>query len=297
MLGHWAQATPDAPALLAPGRPPLTYAALYEQTRAVAAQLRSIGIGPDDRVAIVHANGPELAAAFLAVSSVAVSAPLNPAYRMSELDLYLCRSPGEGDARRPGDVTSCACSRTAAWFDWSRSSADASGGAGAVSLSAGRVGRRARPTPGETALVLHTSGTTSRPKLVPLTHRALCLSARNVAETLALRGEDRCLNVMPLFHMHGLVGALLSSLSAGAGVICAPSFHAPSFHDVAVGARADVVHGRADDAPGGARTGVIRRRHGYDASVHQIFFGPAAGAACTRGWSGRSASPSSRRTA
>ena len=51
-----------------------------------------------------------------------------------------------------------------------------------------------------------------------------------MAETLELRSDDRCLNVMPMFHVHGLVGALLSSLSAGASVICAPSFHAPSFH-------------------------------------------------------------------
>ena len=81
------------------------------------------------------------------------------------------------------------------------------------------------------ALVLHTSGTTSRPKQVPLTHHNLCLSARNVAAALGLRTDDRCLNVMPLFHIHGLVGALLSSLAAGGSAICAPGFHAPSFFE------------------------------------------------------------------
>jgi acyl-CoA synthetase (AMP-forming)/AMP-acid ligase II/thioesterase domain-containing protein/aryl carrier-like protein len=229
VLGHWARATPDAPALLAPGRRPLTYAELYEQTRAVAARLRSVGIRPEDRVAIVHANGPELAAAFLAVSSVAVSAPLNPAYRMSELDLYLSDLGAKAMlvGRADDQLRVLADRRVIRLVEIEH---DASAGAGAFTLSAGRAGRRSQLTPGRTALVLHTSGTTSRPKLVPLAHRALCLSARNIAETLELQNEDSCLNVMPLFHVHGLVGALLSSISAGASVICTPGFHAPSFH-------------------------------------------------------------------
>jgi non-ribosomal peptide synthetase component E (peptide arylation enzyme)/thioesterase domain-containing protein/aryl carrier-like protein len=101
--------------------------------------------------------------------------------------------------------------------------------AGAFRFSDGR-GRAREPGDDDTALVLHTSGTTARPKIVPLTHRLLTLSAANIASTLELTPRDRCLNVMPLFHIHGLVGALLSSLSAGATVICTPSFHAPSFH-------------------------------------------------------------------
>jgi len=72
------------------------------------------------------------------------------------------------------------------------------------------------------ALVLHTSGTTSRPKIIPLTHTNLCRSAHNIRSTLQLVEGDRCLNVMPLFHIHGLVGALLSSMTAGASVICTP---------------------------------------------------------------------------
>jgi non-ribosomal peptide synthetase component E (peptide arylation enzyme)/thioesterase domain-containing protein/aryl carrier-like protein len=101
--------------------------------------------------------------------------------------------------------------------------------AGAFRFSDGR-GRARDPREDDTALVLHTSGTTARPKIVPLTQGLLTLSAHNIAATLRLTPDDRCLNVMPLFHIHGLVGALLASLSAGASVICASGFHAPSFH-------------------------------------------------------------------
>ena len=85
--------------------------------------------------------------------------------------------------------------------------------------------------PDDVALLLHTSGTTSRPKLVPLTHRRLCVSARNVAKTLRLTSHDRCLNAMPLFHIHGIVTALLASLDAGGAAICAPGFQQLRFFD------------------------------------------------------------------
>jgi acyl-CoA synthetase (AMP-forming)/AMP-acid ligase II len=83
--------------------------------------------------------------------------------------------------------------------------------------------------PDDIALVLHTSGTTSRPKIVPLTQRNLCASARNIGTTLALTAEDRCMNVMPLFHIHGLMAAMLASLRVGASIFCTPGFNALKF--------------------------------------------------------------------
>jgi thioesterase domain-containing protein/aryl carrier-like protein len=107
--------------------------------------------------------------------------------------------------------------------------------AGMFELRGGPAGRTVAPagarSPDAVALVLHTSGTTARPKIVPLTHAKLCLSAENIAATLELSPADRCLNVMPLFHVHGLIGALLASLTAGASVVCAPGFQAPRFLD------------------------------------------------------------------
>ena len=83
--------------------------------------------------------------------------------------------------------------------------------------------------PDDIALLLHTSGTTSRPKLVPLTQKNLCCSAHNIQKVLCLVESDRCLNVMPLFHIHGLIAGVLSSLGSGGSVVCAPGFQAPHF--------------------------------------------------------------------
>ena len=83
----------------------------------------------------------------------------------------------------------------------------------------------------DVALLLHTSGTTSRPKLVPLTHANLCASVANIQASLNLTEADRCLNVMPLFHIHGLVGVMLSSLWAGASVAFPGRFYAAAFFD------------------------------------------------------------------
>jgi acyl-CoA synthetase (AMP-forming)/AMP-acid ligase II len=79
------------------------------------------------------------------------------------------------------------------------------------------------------ALILHTSGTTSRPKIVPLLQSNLAASARNIGTSLNLTAQDRCLNVMPLFHIHGLIAAVSASLAAGGSVWCAPGFDALKF--------------------------------------------------------------------
>ncbi|TMA10410.1 MAG: AMP-dependent synthetase, partial [Deltaproteobacteria bacterium] len=81
----------------------------------------------------------------------------------------------------------------------------------------------------DVALVLHTSGTTSRPKMVPLTQKNLLASANHIGTTLELTEKDRCLNIMPLFHIHALVGAVLASLMAGASVVCTSGFDAEEF--------------------------------------------------------------------
>ena len=79
------------------------------------------------------------------------------------------------------------------------------------------------------ALVLHTSGTTSRPKIVPLSHVNVTASAYHIGQSLALTPQDVCLNIMPLFHIHGLIAATLSSIAAGASVVCTPGFNALKF--------------------------------------------------------------------
>src|SRR5947208_3236887 len=85
------------------------------------------------------------------------------------------------------------------------------------------------PRPDDTALFLHTSGTTSRPKGVPLTHGNLMASVRNIAEHYRLSPADTGLVVMPLFHVHGLIGATLAPLFAGGTVVVPARFSAGAF--------------------------------------------------------------------
>ena len=83
--------------------------------------------------------------------------------------------------------------------------------------------------PEDIALVLHTSGTTSKPKMVPLSHLNLCTSAKNIVQTLNLKRIDRCINIMPLFHIHGIVCLLLSSLYSGSSIFASQGFNALKF--------------------------------------------------------------------
>ena len=221
---------PGAAALSMPGGRACTFQELRQQVHGTVGALRDLGISRHDRVAMVLANGPTAASAFLSISAGAVTAPLNPAYTTGEYEFYLSDleagllvveagsdSPARHVAGRLGvRVAEIESDGAAGLFRW-----------------AGDPWTRIETDLAEAddiALILHTSGTTSRPKMVPLSHRNLCASASSVAESLALRPEDRCLNIMPLFHIHGLVAAILASLGAGAGVACTPGFNALRFY-------------------------------------------------------------------
>jgi acyl-CoA synthetase (AMP-forming)/AMP-acid ligase II/acyl carrier protein len=222
---------PDHPALLAPETEPLSYRALADVIETTGLRLRRLGIGRNDRVALVLPNGPEMAAAFLSVSAWATAAPLNPAYRAEELAFYLDDLDARALVVLDGFETparSVARERGIAVVELILEGE----GAGTFRLegeSAGAPSADGRAERGDVALVLHTSGTTSRPKQVPLTHGNLAASASNIQRWLALGLEDRCLNVMPLFHIHGLMAALSASMVGGASVVCTPGFYAPEF--------------------------------------------------------------------
>jgi acyl-CoA synthetase (AMP-forming)/AMP-acid ligase II len=228
----------DAPAaataLCAPECAELSYGALRELLDATGQTLHSIGISPGDRVAIVLPNGPEMATAFLAVACAATAAPLNPAYRGDEFEFFLSdlgaaalivaaglQTPALEVAHRLGIPVLPLHGQPAL-------------GAGRFTLDCSAIPTAAAAStrsiaPEDIALVLHTSGTTSRPKIVPLSQRNLCATARNIRRCLALGPADRGLNIMPLFHIHGLIAGILAPLSAGGSVYCTPGFNALKF--------------------------------------------------------------------
>ncbi|MBL3563717.1 AMP-binding protein [Rhodovulum sulfidophilum] len=222
----------NRPAIGAPGRDWLDFAGLRDQARRVAEALHGAGIGRGDRVAIVLPNGPEMAAAFVTLAQAAVTAPLNPAYREEEFAFYLEDLKARAIVLPEGYDGPAAAAAERLGLIVLRLSVDPSEPAGRFSLKAGGAGcgcDAGAPGPGDVALILHTSGTTSRPKIVPLSQANVAASAVHIRDSLALRPADRCLNVMPLFHIHGLLAAVTASLSAGASIWCAPGFDALKF--------------------------------------------------------------------
>jgi oxalate---CoA ligase len=219
------------PALRAPeGRPSLSYAGLRALVGRTVEALNARGIGRGDRVAIVLPNGPEMASSFISVACGATTAPLNPAYRQEEFEFYIEDLKAKALLIAKGMESPARAA--AAKFGVPVIELVPGEAAGDFRLDGGPSGKPARPGIAEQddiALVLHTSGTTARPKIVPLAHSNVTASARNIARTLSLTQADACLNVMPLFHIHGLIAAVLSSLGAGASVVCTPGFDALRF--------------------------------------------------------------------
>ena len=216
-------------ALGAPGRPWLDHAGLRAQVEATAGALAGLGLGPGDAVAIVLPNGPEMAAAFLGAASAATAAPLNPAYTEDEFRFYLEDLGARALIAMEGAETPARAAAAGLGVRVVEARVADGAPAGAFALLGTEPAEPRWNAPEDAALVLHTSGTTSRPKIVPLTARNVCASAEAIAATLHLAPEDRCLNVMPLFHIHGLIAALLSSFSAGASISCSPGFDALRF--------------------------------------------------------------------
>ena len=232
LLEVWAERTPDTVAIVAPGRTPLTYGRLRRHIDAVVHAFHAMGVGRHDRVAIVLPQGPEMATAFLAVAASATSAPLNPAYRANEFDFYLADLHAKALLIQSGMDSPARAVAQARGIPIIELVPVLEAEAGIFTLSGAELAPAVRDgfaQPGDVALVLHTSGTTSRPKSVPLTHTNICTSARHIATALALAESDRCLNIMPLFHIHGLIAGTLASLAAGASVVCSPGFYASQF--------------------------------------------------------------------
>jgi oxalate---CoA ligase len=231
-----ARGADAAPALSAPGRSALSFGQLRALIDQTVAALNAVGIGRNDRVAIVLPNGPEMAACFIACASGVASAPLNPAYRADEFEFYLqdlhakalvveagSTSPAVDVARKLGVAVIellPQLDRGAGAFVLNTSALAASG-------KAAEHGGYALPA--DVSMVLHTSGTTSRPKIVPLSQGNLAASAQNIRNTLRFEATDCGLNIMPLFHIHGLIAGVMAPLAAGSQVFCTPGFNALKF--------------------------------------------------------------------
>jgi natural product biosynthesis luciferase-like monooxygenase protein len=232
LLGR-AESTPENNALLAPGRAPLTYRALVRQVEQAVGRLNSLGIARGERVALALPNGPEMLAAFLAVACGFQAAPLNPALSGGEFDAVLqdlrigaliapagSASPARAAAERrriPVVELSFAGTDPAGTFTFTAAKANSTPVPGPAFAAARDI-----------ALVLGTSGTTSRPKIVPAAQSAMIAGGKLTIDALHLTAADRYLCVMPMHHAHALMTSL-AALLAGGLVIAVPPFDTDDF--------------------------------------------------------------------
>jgi acyl-CoA synthetase (AMP-forming)/AMP-acid ligase II/thioesterase domain-containing protein/acyl carrier protein len=221
-------------ALTAPVEGAMTWARLCQQVSHMVSALNDAGIGRGDRVVLVQQDGVRMAAAFLGISAAATCTPLNPAYREHEFSSLFSELQPKALVIEPGGVTAAIAAAKRALIPLIEISPAGQSGIDHFSVD----GEILEPPKqlglarsDDVALTLFTSGTTAKPKLVPLTHANLLASAHNIAATLELTANDRCLNIMPLFHIHGLIGGLLTSLVCGGSVVCPPGFNAALFFD------------------------------------------------------------------
>jgi acyl-CoA synthetase (AMP-forming)/AMP-acid ligase II len=231
LMSLWSPKFASQPAICIPDGPETTYGQLHDQVQAVTAALREGGIKTGQPVGIVLPNSLEYLVAFLATTwARAIAAPLNPGYKVEEFRFYLEDAAARALIVSPGDHPAREAARQLQIPIW-ECGLDAQGRV-SVRRETGQatpILDRSTPTANDVALFLHTSGTTSRPKGVPLTHGNLMASIANIAATYQLTPNDRSLIVMPLFHVHGLIGATMSTLHTGGAVVVPAKFSAGAF--------------------------------------------------------------------
>jgi acyl-CoA synthetase (AMP-forming)/AMP-acid ligase II len=237
-LAYWAEQTPEAPALIRPDCPAITYGALWQMASALAASLSRAGLGPSDRVVLLVPEGPELAIALLGTTIAAMAIPISSEITPAELDATL------------GDLAAAAAIVMPALAETSRACLGRRGlpiwelcfDAGMTELTldsapAWATGGERTPRPEDIAVVLLTSGTTGEAKRVPNTHRAVVTIGRARRDQFGLCRFDRALAVAPLTLSLGLC-VLFHTLVAGAAVIFPPTFDLPALWTTLVAERA-----------------------------------------------------------
>ncbi|KAL6707142.1 hypothetical protein ACN47E_004689 [Coniothyrium glycines] len=225
-------------AVIIPGSPALTvsYRKLSADVKAFQQQLARVGVSAEAAVSIALPNTYEFIVSFIAASwQRAIAAPLNSAYKQSEFEFYI-DDLSSAIALVPKGAFAQDAAAVRAARKYKAAIAECYYNGSEVVLDVKEIGKLAGKTapvesarPDDVALVLHTSGTTGRPKAVPLTHRNLLRTMKNIQGTYQLTPADRTMLVMPLFHVHGLLAGFLAPLASGGSVIVPPKFSASDF--------------------------------------------------------------------
>ena len=210
----------------------LLYGELKLFVNKISRQLAGNGITNKDRAAIILPNGPYMASSFLAISSYMSAAPLNPAYKTNEYEFYLKDLSPKIVIVEPNSKNNVIEVAKKLKIPICEIKIQKNSPPGLFDLFE-KSSEYSLPEENDEALVLHTSGTTSRPKIVPLTNKNIFSSAVNISKSLELSEIDHCLNIMPLFHIHGLIAILATSMKVGASVCASNGFNAIKFLELA----------------------------------------------------------------
>ena len=198
----------------------------------ISRQLAATNIINSDRAAIVLPNGPLMASSFLSISSYMSAAPLNPSYKQEEFEFYLDDLKPKFLLVEPNSKSLAVIAAKNLNIPVFEMKISDNQPPGTFELFDKETNYK-NPNDYDEALVLHTSGTTSRPKIVPLSNLNIFTSAVNISKSLKLTADDHCLNIMPLFHIHGLIAVLSASAKVGASVCASNGFNALKFLDLA----------------------------------------------------------------
>ena len=198
----------------------------------ISRQLAATNIINSDRAAIVLPNGPLMASSFLSISSYMSAAPLNPSYKQEEFEFYLDDLKPKFLLVEPNSKSLAVIAAKNLNIPVFEMKISVNQPLGTFELFDKETNYK-NPNDYDEALVLHTSGTTSRPKIVPLSNLNIFTSAVNISKSLKLTTDDHCLNIMPLFHIHGLIAVLSASAKVGASICASNGFNALKFLDLA----------------------------------------------------------------
>jgi acyl-CoA synthetase (AMP-forming)/AMP-acid ligase II/acyl carrier protein len=232
LLAFYGRSACNSDAILAPGRLPMTYGTLWGWAKETVRGLRSFGVGRHDRVAVVLPAGPEAAAMMISVAAGAICVPLNPSFTADEWQRYFAELRVSALLTRPDvDTASRQVARAldTPIIDLPTSPINGPGPFSIIGQTKRDVSDECFASGADDAFILLTSGSTSRPKTVPLTHGSVCLSAYNVGAAIALTPQDRLLSILPLFHGHGLISGVLAALAVGSSAVCTPGFDVEAF--------------------------------------------------------------------
>ncbi|WP_373528678.1 acyl--CoA ligase [Nostoc sp.] len=232
------------PSLITADDRSLTYKQLRKNVMELVSQLSSFGLQEEERIAIAMTNGSPMAITFLAAALCGTAAPLNPKYKQEEFAFYYEDTQAKALITTLSEGIEAAIAAVTPEMILINVKVNTDG-----TLSFELVKEKLPPcsskvlnTPldfsllpaplpssDNVAVILHTSGTTSRPKRVPIRHRNLIASAKNIIGAYSLTADDTTLCLMPLFHIHGLVGCLLATLASGGTLVCPNGFNALEF--------------------------------------------------------------------